>query len=160
MGYAHSPPTARSQGCPLHVPTLANESKSETKILINIMLSILRIADMLMVTELIHGRSYPFECPKCGYKATVSGGADTGFEFSVQTTACRDCRSLFDAAVRLRVPEIRIPREHQRARFRKTQETTPTFEVAVSRLPPSGRGLKWVTFKIECPVSPLHRVNA
>ncbi len=97
-----------------------------------------------------------------GYKATVSGGADTGFEFSVQTTACRDCRSLFDAAVRLRlpVPEFRIPREHQRARFRKTQETTPTFEVAVSRLPPSGRGLKWVTIKIECPVSPLHRVNA
>jgi hypothetical protein len=67
------------------------------------------------------GRSYLFECPKCGYQASVSGGADSGFELSVQTAACRDCRRLFDSVVRWRVPDagLRIPSEFQRLRLRK-----------------------------------------
>lgn len=108
------------------------------------------------------GRSYLFECPKCGYKATVSGGADAGFEFSVQTTACRDCRKLFDSVVRWRVPDrgLKIPTEFQRLRFRKSSETPPTMETALSRLPLVGvRKFKWALFPIRCPVSRAHRVS-
>ncbi len=48
------------------------------------------------------GRSYWFECPKCGYRAQVSGRSDRGFTFCVQTVACRDCRELFDAVTAVR----------------------------------------------------------
>ena len=51
------------------------------------------------------GRSYWFECPKCGYRAKVSGRADRGLSFFVQTILCRDCRELYDAVIRLRVPD-------------------------------------------------------
>jgi hypothetical protein len=109
------------------------------------------------------GRSYLFECPKCDYKATVSGGPDAGFEFSVQTTTCRDCRKLFDSVVRWRVPDdgLKIPSEFQRLRLRKSQpETPPTLEAALNCLLPVGmRKFKWASFKIRCPVSPAHRVN-
>jgi hypothetical protein len=108
------------------------------------------------------GRSYLYECPKCGYQATVSGSADTGFEFHVQTIACRDCRSLFDAVVRLRIADtgLKVPAEFQRLRLRKTQEPPPSFEAAINRLPPLGTKMKWVPFKIQCPVSSHHRVRA
>jgi len=108
------------------------------------------------------GRSYLFECPKCGYHATVSGGADAGFECGVQTAACRDCRSLFDAVVRLRVADtgLKVSAEFQRLRFRKTHEAPPSFEVAINRLPPLGTKIKWVQFKIQCPVSSPLRVRA
>jgi len=109
------------------------------------------------------GRSYLFECSKCGYQATVSGGADEGFEFCVQTAACRDCRTLFDSVVRWRVPDtgLKIFPDFQRARLRKAeQEPPPTLEAAINRLPPVGvKKFKWVAFKIRCPVSPLHRVR-
>jgi ribosomal protein S27AE len=110
------------------------------------------------------GRSYLFECPKCGYKASVSGGADEGLEFAVQTTACRDCRRLFDSVMRWRVPDntLKIPTEFQRLRLRKSQpETPPTLEAALNRLPLTGvRKFKWALFKLRCPVSLAHRVNA
>src|SRR4051812_38144467 len=108
------------------------------------------------------GRSYLFECAKCGYKAQVSGGADEGFEFAVQTIACRDCRALFDSVVRLRVPDtgLKIPSELQRMRLRKSaQEPPPSFESVLARLPLAGVEFKWVQFKIRCPVSPFHRVH-
>lgn len=108
------------------------------------------------------GRSYLFECSKCGYKATVSGGADTGYEFSVQTTACRDCRILFDSVVRWRVPDNGlkfVPDFRVRPR-RAEHETPPTFEAALGRLPFLGvRKFKWVQFKIRCAVSLAHRVH-
>jgi hypothetical protein len=110
------------------------------------------------------GRSYLFECEKCSYKAIVSGGADEGNEFSVQTTACKDCRNLFDAVVRLRVPEsgLRIPKTLHRTGFRKLAENTPPpLEVVMDRLPPRGiKKFKWVQFKIHCLVSLAHRVQA
>jgi hypothetical protein len=110
------------------------------------------------------GRSYLFECPKCGYKASVSGGADSGFELSVQTTACRDCKILFDSVVRLRVLDLglKFPSDFQRMRLRKAeQETPPTLEVALNRLPPVGvKKFKWMSFQLRCPVSLAHRVNA
>ena len=51
------------------------------------------------------GRSYWFECPKCGYRARVSGRADQGLSFVVQTILCCDCRELYDAVTRLKVPD-------------------------------------------------------
>jgi hypothetical protein len=51
------------------------------------------------------GRSYWFECPKCSYRAKVSGRADRGLSFFVQTILCRDCRELYDAVTRLKVPD-------------------------------------------------------
>ena len=110
------------------------------------------------------GRSYLFECSKCGYQASVSGGADMGFEFCVQTAACRDCRILFDCVVRLRVPDtgLKIFSEaQQRAHLRKAeQKAPPTIEEALNRLLPGAGKFKWVNFKIRCVVSPLHRVRA
>jgi len=43
------------------------------------------------------GRTYLFECPKCGYRAKVSGGSDCGTRFGVQTVMCLDCKELHDA---------------------------------------------------------------
>jgi hypothetical protein len=51
------------------------------------------------------GRSYWFECPKCGYRAKVSGRADRGLTLFVQTILCSDCRQLYDAVTRLRVAD-------------------------------------------------------
>ena len=109
------------------------------------------------------GRSYLFECSKCGYHATVSGGADAGGEFSVQTTACRDCRVLFDSVVRWRMPDNGFKfMADFRLRLRKSDhETPPSFEAALSRLPLLDiRKFKWVQFKPRCAVSLAHRVHA
>ncbi|HXT11334.1 MAG TPA: hypothetical protein VN873_07205 [Candidatus Angelobacter sp.] len=109
------------------------------------------------------GRSYFFECSKCGYNATVSGGADAGYEFAVQTAACRDCRVLFDSVVRWRVPDngLKFISDFHRLRRRAEAEAPPTFEAALARLPPLGiRKFKWVQFKLRCAVSRAHRVNA
>ena len=110
------------------------------------------------------GRSYLFECSKCGYKASVSGGADNGLLFGVQTAVCRDCRNLFDSVVRLRIPDMgfKIPWQFQRLEAQKTpREPPPTFESALNRLPPVGiKKFKWTQFKVRCPVSLAHRVQA
>src|SRR5215472_3781972 len=106
------------------------------------------------------GRSYLFECPKCCYKTEVSGGTDSGLDFSVQTAACRDCKVVFDSVVRLRLPENGLRLDFQRMRLRKAEaETPPTFESILKRLPLVERNFKWEQFKIRCPVSLAHRVN-
>ena len=48
------------------------------------------------------GRTYLFECSKCGYHARVAGGAAEGEHFAVQTIACADCRALHDAVTRFK----------------------------------------------------------
>ena len=53
------------------------------------------------------GRTHWFECGKCGYRAKVSGRADRGLNFFVQTVSCLDCRQLYDAVTRVRVPDAR-----------------------------------------------------
>ena len=110
------------------------------------------------------GRSYWFECPKCGYRAKASGRADRGLSFFVQTILCRDCRELYDAVVRVRVPD-----EFSFGRLRKESgpgtrpgmTTAPAFQAVLNRLPPPGANrLKWLAFKPQCPVSALHRIRA
>ena len=114
------------------------------------------------------GRSYWFECLKCGYRAKVSGRADRGLSFSVQTILCRDCRELYDAVVRLRVLDElggwgdwgRL-RKSGRPRAQVSMTEPPVFQAALNRLPPTGPGrFKWLAFKPQCPFSTIHRVRS
>jgi hypothetical protein len=117
--------------------------------------------------EIRMGRSYWFECSKCGYRAKVSGRADRGLNVFVQTILCRDCRELYDAVTRLRVPDTLggwgnfggLRRSNLiKARARIT--APPSFQAVLNRLPPTGvRRLKWLPFEIRCPVSATHRVR-
>jgi hypothetical protein len=114
------------------------------------------------------GRSYWFECPKCGYRAKVSGRADRGLGVFVQTIHCRDCRELHDVVTRLRVPDefgglgesgrlrgLGLPKAPPRL------TTPPTFQAALNRLLPKGiKRFRWIPFKLQCPVSALHRVRS
>ncbi len=113
------------------------------------------------------GRSYWFECPKCGYRAKVSGRADRGLCFFVQTILCRDCRELYDAVTGLRVADewggwgdfgrlgkARLPKA------RPDMSAPPSFQAVLNRLPPTGlKRFKWLPFKLQCPVSAIHRVR-
>ena len=95
------------------------------------------------------GRTYLFECNRCGYRACVAGGADEGDHFAVQTIACADCKSLHDAVTRLRIS----PRLKE-----NPPATAPKVTAVLNCLPPRGARL-WVKFKTVCPVSPLHRIR-
>src|SRR5262249_29958690 len=112
------------------------------------------------------GRSYWFECGKCGFRAKVSGRADRGLNFAVQTIHCRDCKSLYDTVIRLRVPdalnECLRPslRTQNLLSPQKTVSSPPTFEAVLNRLPFKGiRQFKWLRFKPQCPLSAYHRVE-
>jgi predicted RNA-binding Zn-ribbon protein involved in translation (DUF1610 family) len=109
------------------------------------------------------GRTYLFECPKCGYRAKVAGGADQGLHFAVQTLLCYECRELHDAVTALKtvtpglamMPDGSLP-----ARTRSASRSPPTFVAALNRLPPSAKQRpRWVQFKPVCPVSARHRVR-
>jgi hypothetical protein len=112
------------------------------------------------------GRSYLFECARCGYKAKVSGRADHGYDFSVQTILCRDCKTLYDAVIRLKVLDdvgLKSFPGNPANRLRKTRpasETAPALDVVLNRLPlPGAKRFKWLQFKIRCPVSSVHKVQ-
>jgi hypothetical protein len=113
------------------------------------------------------GRSYWFECSKCGYRAKVSGRADRGLHLFVQTISCRDCRNLYDAVIRLRVAPDSIenrnkpgPPRLQSLTERVRTGPAPAFEAALNRLLyTGGRRSRWLQFALQCPVSPLHRVD-
>jgi hypothetical protein len=114
------------------------------------------------------GKSFWFECEKCGYRATVSGGEDRGWMLQVRTISCQDCRQLHDAVVRLRVPD-----EARRSLYNATglvkpaplarpriPQRPPSFQAAVSSLPVRPARLqRWLRFPLQCPVSALHRVK-
>jgi hypothetical protein len=114
------------------------------------------------------GRTNWFECPKCGYRAKVSGRADQGLSFVVQTILCCDCRELYDAVTRLKAPDERggwgTFGGFWKARFAKAHPriaTPPSFQAVLNRLPPTGaKRLKWLPFEIQCPVSAMHRVRS
>jgi hypothetical protein len=95
------------------------------------------------------GRTYLFECARCGYRVQVAGGADEGQHFAVQTIACSDCKALHDAVVRAK-GSLR-QRENP-------PQTAPKFAALLDRLPPRG-GRPWLKFKPACPVSPRHRIR-
>ena len=94
------------------------------------------------------GRTYLFECPRCGYHARVSGGTDRGEHFAVRTIACSDCKQLFDAVT-----------EFKAHKSGSDLKVAPPFAAAFNRLPP--RKIKErQKFKPACPVSPAHHVGA
>ncbi|MGO8839197.1 MAG: hypothetical protein ACLQAH_15695 [Limisphaerales bacterium] len=95
------------------------------------------------------GRTYLFECSKCGYHARVAGGTDEGIHCAVQTIVCSDCKALYDAVVQFKLS----PRHQDNPPF-----NAPKLAVLLNRLPP--RGVRsWLKFKPVCPVSPRHRVR-
>jgi hypothetical protein len=114
------------------------------------------------------GRSYWFECPRCSYRAKVSGRADRGLHLFVQTIACRDCRELYDAVTRMRVSEEALawaqPGGASRAKplnLRRSLKDPPSFQSAMNRLARMGaKASQWIEFKLRCPVSAIHRVQA
>ena len=110
------------------------------------------------------GRSYWFECSRCGYRAKVSGRADRGLNFFVQTIVCRECKELYDAVIRLRVPGQPKVVPPGRAAFRSRllpKTGAPTFQSVAGWLLYTGvKQFDWRTFPLECPVSPLHRVES
>ncbi|MFZ0827133.1 MAG: hypothetical protein WAO02_06895 [Verrucomicrobiia bacterium] len=95
------------------------------------------------------GRTYLFECSKCGYHARVAGGVAEGEHFAVQTIACSDCRVLYDAVTRFKPS----PRQME-----KPPPAAPTFAVLLNRLPPRG-ARQWQKFKPVCPVLSWHRIR-
>jgi hypothetical protein len=107
-------------------------------------------------------RSFLFECPRCRYRAVVSGGADRGAHSFTQTIHCRDCRELLDVPVRLRL----APDEFQ-LRLRLQRRLFPTRPLELDR-PPPGWNLRlarapgpsrWATVKLRCPRFAWHRVQ-
>jgi len=114
------------------------------------------------------GRSYWFECSKCGYRAKVSGGADRGLHFFVQTVACNDCKQLYDAVIRVRVPDesglhtgMASWRRPAMTAQRRDLSSPPAFEAVMNQLPYKGvRRFRWLNYRVQCPVSASHRVQA
>lgn len=110
------------------------------------------------------GRSYWYECAKCGYRAKVSGRADRGLNLFVQTIVCRDCKELYDAVIRLKV-FAGLENRPDRARFGSfnpllSGKRPPTFQTALNRLTVNGgRSFKWIQFPLQCPIMSFHRVE-
>jgi hypothetical protein len=115
------------------------------------------------------GRTYLYECPKCGYKARVAGKPEHGFALAVQTILCLECRQLHDAVVRIKLP---IPSELSAWRLfasggrlqplgrRPSPERPPAFESASNRLTiTGGKRFRWILYKPRCPVAQHHRVE-
>jgi hypothetical protein len=94
------------------------------------------------------GRTYLFECSKCGYRAKVSGDADRGRHVAIQTILCADCKELYDAVIEFK------PSSHQESH----PKTAPKFAALLNRLPPRG-GRRWVKLKPACPTSFRHRIR-
>ena len=114
------------------------------------------------------GRSFWFDCVKCGYRANVSGGADRGLNICVQTVLCRECRALFDAVTHLRIPHesglqlswTGLRRPNFPDLLRKW-DAPPSFPSVLNLLPYQGvKRFRWLHFKLRCPVSALHPVQA
>src|SRR5258708_29654676 len=114
------------------------------------------------------GRSYWFECSKCGYGAKVCGRADRGLNCFVKTIPCRDCKELYDAVYRLKIPaeshiihtrpSRNLPGKPELSRL--TKRRAPTFQTVLNWLPYAGvRRFKWLEFKLLCPIYENHRVE-
>jgi hypothetical protein len=111
------------------------------------------------------GRTYLFECEKCGYRVKVAGGGAEGLEFTVQTIQCYQCRELQDVVTALKVPwPPAVGDTTAGAKLKakpKFSKPAPPFGTVINRLPLTGRiRARWQHFKLSCPVSALHQVRA
>jgi ribosomal protein S27AE len=114
----------------------------------------------------VMGRTYLFECGKCGYRATVAGGVERGPQLVVQTIHCLECRELHDAVIELKVPAAPAAKL-SRWKLKPTpfdsdpgDEKPPTFAAALHHLVVGrDQSFRWMKFKLACPVSPRHRLR-
>jgi len=105
------------------------------------------------------GRSYLFDCPKCGYKARVAGRAERGVRFAINTVACRNCKQLYDVVTRLKLPQPDDLAPENEAL--PELQRPPAIDAVLNRLSPGpAKKYRWVAFKPLCPVSPEHHVHA
>ena len=112
------------------------------------------------------GRTYQFECAKCGYRVTVAGGAERGPHLVVQTVHCLDCRELHDAVTELKVSAEPAP-NLKRWKLKPTpfdtgpsDEKPPRFVDALNFLIVGiGKRFRWVKYKLACPVAARHRIR-
>ena len=99
------------------------------------------------------GRTYLFECFRCGYRARVSGGAGVGQHFAVQTIVCADCKELYDAVTEFKAtaPPVAERQPQNRSRVCRGvkpaaapwRATTAEIQARLSRLAvASGPGLE------------------
>lgn len=116
------------------------------------------------------GRTYQFECPKCEYRARVSGGPDRGVQVVVQTIHCQDCKALYDAVIAVKTPVAPEPEPQPEPKPAEQKPDAkpvppkpvraPTFASAVNRLPPIPlKRTEWKKFPLMCPISSLHRIK-
>lgn len=114
------------------------------------------------------GRSYWFECSKCGYRATVAGCADRGRDLFVQTVKCEDCKRLYDAVIRLRLPlegkeatrGTPVSERLKAGPQMRRPVSPPTFMAVLNRLPvATAKRFTWLRFALQCPASSVHRVR-
>jgi len=103
------------------------------------------------------GRTYEFECEKCGYLANIAGGAAEGLEFAVQTILCFDCRELQDAVTSAAIPIVIGDWEVECL----LPSAPPPLAELMTRLPLIGRSdTQRRTFELACAMSPSHLVRA
>lgn len=112
------------------------------------------------------GKSYWFECSRCGYRAKVAGRADDGLHLSVQTILCQDCKELYDAVTQIRLLDGSAPVLHGTlANWPLSGQVelkrAPSFQWAVNRLQYAGEKISdWLKFQLKCPVSSIHKIRA
>jgi hypothetical protein len=108
-----------------------------------------------------------YRCPKCDYRAEVSGGEDRGLEIYTQTIVCKDCRELRDVPVRkFELPEDKhkiypdpqaTPLVSAWVKFkagelrRAAQPDAPAAQFA-------HLGHYWKPVPLKCPTNPFHTV--
>ncbi len=111
------------------------------------------------------GKSYWFECGRCGYRANVAGRADEGLHLAVQTIVCEDCKELYDAVTRIRILNGSCPALHGTLSsapvdLQEKAKRPPGFQWAANRLRFMGEKVsEWVKFPLQCPISALHKVR-
>ncbi len=111
------------------------------------------------------GRTYLFDCARCGYQAKVSGGVDDGFRRIVQTIECRDCKELHDVPIRIRATETEV--RASRGKWGAKPFTAiaggsepSLFSALTDRMLIAGlTEAKWSILKPVCPKSNRHRVR-
>lgn len=111
-------------------------------------------------------RTFHFECARCRYRASVTGGQDRGVHAYVQTVLCRDCRKLYDVPYRMRVANEELETRFRLWRTNLLRQAAgdalrpASLGSFQSRLPYGGasRG-RWLRLQLACPVAGFHRVE-
>jgi len=109
------------------------------------------------------GKSYWFECGKCGYRAKVAGRADQGLNVAVQTVLCQECKELYDAVTSIRILNGSRPTLQgmfSGAWIDAHAKRAPSLHWALNRLQyPASKLSDWLKYPLQCPIAPIHRIR-